>query len=1173
MPSLAEPEPLRRGLTRLDDLLAHFYGVQARPGARTADPARLAVVPAASQRARLLEALVPSAPVTPPDEESEGFINVLPGEKEPFRAKLIEQILDDVDAQYQGSAVGRGEAEHDAAGALYDLADVEAAARLIDDLVTELFGSQLPDMPKLHAAEFGQEGNLYDQFDRARAEYSLMDEQQRIQAARDIIYDNLWSEEASRDLFVRHHVDPRYSSRQEPLNEAARLVDDIVSTALRSEPGQTESPMVDQLLEIKRGGGAETTDQGTIYIQRWRPQGLTDEANRKERRRFIQSLIHEILHRRTHPNHHLSWRSDVTPLGVNTVDEGINEVCGGMVSFFIKKLLAADPDRAQEILQVLDGEYYQSSLSMDEAWPLFDYYASRDQAMGLVPEVGIPNVLSAVSAGRMDMIFGPEPGAPRSLLARGRTAAVRTTPAREGTSRRASRRASIIAVHDGSLSAALPSPRLPVRSRRTSLVFSPTSQSSPTTRAQPLEPWRAGARGLTPKLPPLPPPASPQPRSLVTGQRRPRPVTAVGRRVPQSTPTTSPPLSRRPSTVALPSLVEDTLLPGRGSESWLGQSLALSRADSRVERRRAEHRGTLPTIRAQSLEPDTGAQHRAPVIRAPQPPRRPPAPARAEGVAHTVDQVDVPALLGLPVGAIVNPTDRTLLGQTGLSGEILRAGGDTLRQQIELEYPMGVRPGDAALTTAPGIDAELLIHAVVPDFTSGDRDANLATLRAAYGAAVTLADQLGLDIIAVPLPQPDDPRPGDVTIRDLRAAVRDALKRTPTTTLQSVLLVSQAAGMHAPPVRPSVRPARDLPALARQIAAARPAAGPSRPAPAPGEQELAQLRAGRAKRQAAWDAFRERARNAYLPLIGALGIAEVDVARDGDCFFNSIIELYRQEPERLRALLGDGQEPTARRLRTWLANTLERDFARGNASEYARFFLGAVDESQQVQPAVLDFVVATIRADGHWDSRIGETIPTAFALAARLPMTLVGRRVNDLGPDGLPPEHYIVYTGDHYMGARAAPGTEVLPVSDVRAIADEIQAELPDRPKPLDAATLNQHRNVYLRQFSRLREEFERWLTLPHPEADADPQINEAAGAAMDAITNLGRRASDYVTEAAVDAMGERVDRLASQMETLRGVPLSAAVVPALPKVPAPGAGQDEFDAAGFDTELAAADR
>jgi hypothetical protein len=318
---------------------------------------------------------------------------------------------------------------------------------------------------------------------------------------------------------------------------------------------------------------------------------------------------------------------------------------------------------------------------------------------------------------------------------------------------------------------------------------------------------------------------------------------------------------------------------------------------------------------------------------------------------------------------------------------------------------------------------------------------------------------------------------------------------------------------------------------------------------------MARLRAGRAERRADWDLFRARAGEAYPQLIDALGITEVSVHADGDCFFNSVIELYRQEPERLSRLL-DGQAPTAHLLRNWLANTLERDFALGNASQYAHFFESAVDESGQLQQAVLDYVVATVRADGHWDSRIGDNIPAVFALAARLPMTLVGREVNHLGPAGLDPEHYIVYTGSHYMGAEAGRGNEVLQVGEVREIADEIQAGLPGRPELLDAATLDQHRDVYLRQFSRLREEFERWLSLPHPEADTDPQINETAGAAMDAIRNLDRSASDYVTEAAVDAMGAMVDRLASQMDTLRGVPLSAVVVPALPGLAVPGAGQ-----------------
>ena len=103
-------EPLSVGLARLDELLADFYGRQASPLPGATDLANLAVVPPATQRPRLLEALVPSVPVTRPDEEPAGFVNVLPGETEPFRAKLTRRIHDDLDEQHKSTVVGRGEA-------------------------------------------------------------------------------------------------------------------------------------------------------------------------------------------------------------------------------------------------------------------------------------------------------------------------------------------------------------------------------------------------------------------------------------------------------------------------------------------------------------------------------------------------------------------------------------------------------------------------------------------------------------------------------------------------------------------------------------------------------------------------------------------------------------------------------------------------------------------------------------------------------------------------------------------------------------------------------------------------------------------------------------------------------------------------------------------------------
>ena len=532
--------------------------------------------------------------------------------------------------------------------------------------------------------------------------------------------------------------------------------------------------------------------------------------------------------------------------------------------------------------------------------------------------------------------------------------------------------------------------------------------------------------------------------------------------------------------------------------------------------------------------------------------------------AARVEDIEAP-LFGLPVQAIVNPTDRTLLGRTGLSGEILSRGGDELRDQINQIYSMGVGPGEAVVTAAPGMAADQLIHVAVPDFSRGERAASMRELRAAYRAAVTLADQLGLDTIAVPAPQEDDPRNGEVPVSELRGAVRDALARTPTTFLRTVYLVQETAGTAAPAMPPAPRPAADLPALARLIAGALPASTLISPpfVPARDAETLTRLRADRAERRADRDRSGRLAREQHLRLLGqlnrALGITAVDVARDGDCFFNSIIELYRGQPERLARQLTErltdlterltdlggrltrrGGRPagwlgagelTAAGLRDWLADMLSEDFARGDESEYAAFFTGASGGSREDQQAVRDLVVATVAARGYWGEWVGDQIPMAFAHAAGLPMTLVGRRSYHLGPEGLAPEHYIVYTGNHYLGARAA---RVLPAQEVQPIADHFRAGL---PALAPATRLDRYRSIYLQEFIQLRDEFVQWLGVPHPEAETDPRISAAAGAAASAVSYLDRHVVSGLTEESVDAIGEMIDRLAGEMQTLRGAP------------------------------------
>ncbi|HEY2441837.1 MAG TPA: hypothetical protein VGI31_01755 [Streptosporangiaceae bacterium] len=173
----------------------------------------------------------------------------------------------------------------------------------------------------------------------------------------------------------------------------------------------------------------------------------------------------------------------------------------------------------------------------------------------------------------------------------------------------------------------------------------------------------------------------------------------------------------------------------------------------------------------------------------------------------------------------------------------------------------------------------------------------------------------------------------------------------------------------------------------------------------------------------------------YPRVLSELGITPVDVRPDGDCFFNSVIAMWRDQ---LRELL-HGREPTADRLRDWLANLVRDDFARAG-SRYAPSFPGATTGSAGQQRAVRDRVVATIRARGSWDNDVGDMIPQIFAHRAGLPMTMVGLNTYHLGPEGAAPQNYIVYDGSHYRGARA--NRQVFRAVEVRPIVERIRQDM-----------------------------------------------------------------------------------------------------------------------------------
>jgi O-acetyl-ADP-ribose deacetylase (regulator of RNase III) len=115
-------------------------------------------------------------------------------------------------------------------------------------------------------------------------------------------------------------------------------------------------------------------------------------------------------------------------------------------------------------------------------------------------------------------------------------------------------------------------------------------------------------------------------------------------------------------------------------------------------------------------------------------------------------EVVVGDITAMPVDAIVNAANSSLLGGGGVDGAIHRVGGPEIlaacRALRSSTLQDGLPPGQAVATTAGRLPARWVIHTVGPVHSRTEDRSHI--LRSAYTESLRVADELGARQVAFP---------------------------------------------------------------------------------------------------------------------------------------------------------------------------------------------------------------------------------------------------------------------------------------------------------------------------------------------------------------------------------------------------------------------------------------